>query len=262
MARLTAGNTVSITVTDGGFQPATVTILAGQSVHWTNASSRAQSVTADAGVFDSGLFAPTAGYTVAPGMPSVYTYYSTANPSLRGTVRVALDALAGGAADPASAHIPDLPFFPADPGDVSLHPRLAVMASRTHILLGFAADTTVAQANAALAGTGVVIIGGLPRLGLLLVEAPDTPDFSGLTATLTALRANPAVDVAAMSMQGGDARAAPGRRGLRAHHLQLALGERPGGHDADAQGQLGPGRFLAFPRRGTSWRTSSARTRR
>jgi subtilisin family serine protease len=45
----------------------------------------------------------------------------------------------------------------------------------------------------------VTIIGGLPRLGVLLVAAPSTADFSGLDTSLISLRADPAIGIATRS---------------------------------------------------------------
>ena len=74
-----------------------------------------------------------------------------------------------------------------------------VAASRTRILVAFTSAATISQANGALSAAGVSVAGGLPRLGLLLVVAPDSPDFSGLIAAIDRLRADPAIQTAAMS---------------------------------------------------------------
>jgi alpha-tubulin suppressor-like RCC1 family protein/uncharacterized protein YkwD/thiol-disulfide isomerase/thioredoxin/plastocyanin/uncharacterized membrane protein YphA (DoxX/SURF4 family) len=191
---------VSVNITDTGFKPATVTIIAGQGVHWTNQSSQPQSVTANSSIFDSGELPPGAGFSIALAIPGIHPYYSTVNSSFQGQVRVFLQQLPGPPDDLASDHIPDMIFPPTEEADFSQHPTLAVIASRTRILLGFNTGVTVAQANDALQAAGTTIIGGLPKLGILLVQAPDTPDFSGLAAAQEALRANPAVEFAAISM--------------------------------------------------------------
>ncbi|HVC34497.1 MAG TPA: S8 family serine peptidase, partial [Chloroflexota bacterium] len=193
----------AITITDTGFQPAAFTVVAGQSVHWTNNASQSESVTADDGLFDSGSLAPNAGFSMAIAYPGDHTYHSTANGAFTGTLHVVLAGLAGPGTDLANNHIPNLTFPPADPSDVSPHPRWGIMASRTRILVSFAPTATVTEANAALTGANVVVRGGVPDLGILLVTAPDTPDFSGLTGALASLRANPAVSNASMSPQVG-----------------------------------------------------------
>ena len=86
---------------------------------------------------------------------------------------------------------------------MSPHPIWGTLTSRTRILLGFTDTATVAEANAAIQAASVEIIGGLPNLETLLVSAEDTSDFSGLTTALDTLRADPAVDFAAMSPEIG-----------------------------------------------------------
>ena len=89
------GSDTHIAITDTGFDPAIVTILPGESVHWTNESGETQSVTSDGGLFDSGDLAPGAGFSMALAIPAFHTYQSTTNPDFTGEVRVVLDALPG-----------------------------------------------------------------------------------------------------------------------------------------------------------------------
>ena len=63
-----------ITITTQGFDPDSVTISAGQSVHWTNESGQTHSVTADSGLFDSGNIGPDAGFSMTLAVPGVHTY--------------------------------------------------------------------------------------------------------------------------------------------------------------------------------------------
>ncbi|HEY0583459.1 MAG TPA: S8 family serine peptidase, partial [Chloroflexota bacterium] len=195
-----AGNEVSIA--DSGFQPASLSLNPGDAVHWTNTSAQPQTVTADDGLFDSGPIPPGGGFSLAIASAGGHAYGSTTNPALRGTLTVSgsvVNALAGPPADLANDHIPDLDFPPVPSGNVSDHPRLGSTMSRTRILVGFTSSATVAQANAALQSANVTILGGKPGLGMLLVGAPDTSDFSGLDAAVDALRAAAGVDIAARS---------------------------------------------------------------
>jgi len=189
-----------VSITDAGFLPSSSAIGAGDSVHWTNQSTQAQSVTANDGLFDSGPIPPGAGFSMAIAVPGDHRYHSTTNPAVSGVVRLVVMGLVGSAGDLANNRVPNQPFPHDDPADMSMHPRLAVLTSRTHILVTLSASATVAQANAALAAANVAVLGGLPKLGILLVGATDSPDFSGLDAALRSLRANPAVASAAMSM--------------------------------------------------------------
>ncbi|HEV7665609.1 MAG TPA: hypothetical protein VGQ62_18905, partial [Chloroflexota bacterium] len=192
-----AGNDVNIT--DSGFQPATVTLNGSGTVHWTNTSSQAQTVTADDGLFDSGALAPGAGFSIAVASAGTHAYGSTTTPALRGSITVSGSSgggLGGAPNDLANDHLPQMPFPAATDADVSMHPDLGIMASRTRILVSFNANATVAEANAALAAAGVNVLGGIPGLGLVLVGAPDTVDFSGIAGAQKALRASGAIDIA------------------------------------------------------------------
>ncbi len=197
--RSQASGGAEIAITDEGFAPASVTIVAGESVHWTDESSDFHSVTTDSGLFDSGSLQAGAGFSIALAIPGVHTYYSTTNPAFQGQIHVVLDALPGPPDELASDNIPDITFPLSSPDDKSIHPGFGFLVSRTRIILGFVDRATVAQANAAMQAANVVIVGGLPDTATLLVLAPDTADFSGLTAALDSLRSSPAVNFAAMS---------------------------------------------------------------
>ena len=192
---------VTIDITDAGFVPASVTVLPGQGIHWTNRSTVVQTVSADSGLFDSGDLQPGAGYSIALSVPGTHTYASATSPSLKGTLQGALGGLAGPDGDLASDHVPNIGLPPVDPGDISVHPGLAVLASRTKILLGFAPETTVAEANALLQAAGTPVVGGIPAFNLLMVTAPDSADFSAVDAAIAQLRANAAVQFAAQDVQ-------------------------------------------------------------
>jgi plastocyanin len=203
---LAQGTTPSaqIRITDGGFVPSSITVNPGDSVHWTNESSRSHSVTAVDGLFESGEIVPGGGYSVALAYPGTHAYFSTIDPSLHGDVHVPATTsgartLSGNPNDPARGRIPDLGFCRGRPRDIARHPTLGVDMSRTRILVTFSPTATVAQINAALATADVTIAGGLPRSGLLLVTAADTPDFSALDRAATALQASPGVQAASIS---------------------------------------------------------------
>jgi Ca2+-binding RTX toxin-like protein len=106
--------------------------------------------------------------------------------------------------------IPDRPFPRPSARDVGVHPRFGVVASPTRILVGFKERATVAQANAALARARTRILGALPRPGILLVETKGRPGFARLGNATTALRADPAIEFAAMSL-GVELQALPRR---------------------------------------------------
>ena len=192
---------IQINITDLGFEPENVTIVAGQSVHWTNESSQMHTVTAKGGHFDSGNLPTGAGFSIALAVPGVHTYSSLRDPDFEAQIRVVLEGLSAPANELANDHIPAITFPLRPDGDLSPHPDYGFLASRTRIMLGFKDDATVAEANAAMQSANVVIIGGLTNVEVLLVEAEDTPDFSGLNTAIDALRGDPAVDFAAMSRE-------------------------------------------------------------
>src|SRR5262245_58635358 len=65
LASLTGEPGVEIAIRDTGFQPDSVTIVAGRGVHWTNESAGLHSVTSNSGWFDSGTLPAQSGYSMA-----------------------------------------------------------------------------------------------------------------------------------------------------------------------------------------------------
>ncbi len=82
-----AGN--AITISSTGFSPNALTVKVGTVVTWTNNDTAAESVTSDnANVFDSGSLNPGATYQFTFTQAGTYTYHSTTNPTLIGTILV------------------------------------------------------------------------------------------------------------------------------------------------------------------------------
>ncbi len=191
-----------VSITSVGYVPSALTIGPGQTVHWTNNTTGTETVTSSDGLFGSGPIPPSGGFSIAVAEPGAHTYGSSNNSVLRGTITVSgLTGLAGAGTDLARAHIPDQAFPAPAEADISQHPIFGNMVSRTRILVTVAATATVDQVNTAFATAGVDLLGGLPRLGMVLVAAPDTLDLSGLSRALASLRASPAIGNAAMSPQ-------------------------------------------------------------
>ncbi len=79
----------SVMITSSGFQPNPLTVKAGTTVTWTNNDTAAESVTSDtAGLFDSGSLAAGATYKFTFSQAGTFTYHSSTNPALKGTVVV------------------------------------------------------------------------------------------------------------------------------------------------------------------------------
>jgi plastocyanin len=70
------------------FDPATVTIKAGESVTWTNQDSAGHTVVADKGEFQSSNLAQGATFTFKFGTAGTYAYHCSIHPSMTGTVVV------------------------------------------------------------------------------------------------------------------------------------------------------------------------------
>ena len=78
-----------ISIGNDAFEPAELTVVAGEPVTWTNASDGVQTVTSDDGTeLDSGDIGPGEAYGHVYEMPGSYAYHSEANPKLKGTIKV------------------------------------------------------------------------------------------------------------------------------------------------------------------------------
>ena len=189
-----------VAITPMGLLPKTVTIKAGEGIHWTNTEAVPRRVTADSRVFDSGELGPGAGYSVALSAPGVHTYRVGVLPEIVGQIRVVLDELHGPPGAPVADYVPDLPFLPPPENDAVVHPDIGVTMSRSRLLVGFTPATTVAEANQALSRAEVSIVGGLPDLNLLLVEVtPRAPGFGDLDRALAVLKDNGVVELVSVS---------------------------------------------------------------
>jgi plastocyanin len=70
------------------FDPADVTIKAGESVTWTNQDSVTHDVTADNGEFKSGTMADGATFSSTFAKAGTYPYHCGIHPTMKGTVTV------------------------------------------------------------------------------------------------------------------------------------------------------------------------------
>jgi plastocyanin len=70
------------------FQPATVTVKAGQEVTWTNHDPAEHTVTQEGGGFDSGTMAAGATFKTTFDQPGEYRYICTLHPGMKGRVVV------------------------------------------------------------------------------------------------------------------------------------------------------------------------------
>lgn len=91
----TAQSQNTITLTQSGFSPATLTIKAGQTVTWTNKSGEEATVNSDPhpvhtnyAPLNLGQFADGQTLTLTFSTPGTYGYHNHLNPSERGTIIV------------------------------------------------------------------------------------------------------------------------------------------------------------------------------
>ena len=88
-ASSTAASSNAVAINSSGDQPATLEVKVGTVVTWTNTDSVAHSVTSDtANVFDSGPLNNGATFTFTFTQPGTYTYHSSSDPNMTGTITV------------------------------------------------------------------------------------------------------------------------------------------------------------------------------
>jgi plastocyanin len=81
-------NQQTVSIRDFSFQPAQLSVEPGTTVTWTNEGNEPHTVTADNGLFDSGVLYPGDSYSVQfDGMGTV-SYYCTLHPSMTGGIPV------------------------------------------------------------------------------------------------------------------------------------------------------------------------------
>jgi amicyanin len=145
-----AGTAHLVEIEGFAFQPATLTIQAGDTVTWTNLDDVDHTATSTAGAFDSGLLGQGESYTVTFTDPGTFDYLCTPHPTMTG--RIVVEA----AAPPPAASQPPAPGGSAIPDVAMASPArdLAVPAGIVLVavaaLLGAAA--TVAARSRQRAG--------------------------------------------------------------------------------------------------------------
>lgn len=83
-----AGPTSDVNVEFSDYRPDLLDVLPGETVSWTNVSSRTHTVTSDTGVFDSGNLVGGARFSVRFDTVGSYHYHCTIHPSIVGEVDV------------------------------------------------------------------------------------------------------------------------------------------------------------------------------
>lgn len=83
-----AGPTTEVSVEFSDYRPDQLDVLPGETVSWTNVSTRTHTVTSDTGVFDSGNLLGGAHFSVRFDTVGTYRYHCTIHPSIVGEVDV------------------------------------------------------------------------------------------------------------------------------------------------------------------------------
>ena len=79
---------VTVAIGDFKYQPAAVTVTAGQSVRFVNRDQEAHTITASDGSFDSAGVDTGGAWTHRFDKPGRYTYYCELHPYMKGTIIV------------------------------------------------------------------------------------------------------------------------------------------------------------------------------
>ena len=79
---------VTVDIHDRTFDPAQLEVAKGTTVTWTNGDTEAHTVTADNGLFDSGVIEPGQYYSTWLGGSGTVSYHSETDPDMKGSVVV------------------------------------------------------------------------------------------------------------------------------------------------------------------------------
>src|SRR3954447_15830363 len=81
-------STTTVNIHDHTFDPAQLNIAPGTTVTWTNGDTVAHTVTADDGLFDSGVLEPGQAYSTWLGGAGTVAYHCDIHPDMKGSVVV------------------------------------------------------------------------------------------------------------------------------------------------------------------------------
>lgn len=81
-------NQQTVSIRDFSFEPAQLSVEPGTTVTWTNEGNEPHTVTADNGLFDSGVLYPGDSYSVQFDGMGTLSYYCTLHPSMTGGITV------------------------------------------------------------------------------------------------------------------------------------------------------------------------------
>jgi plastocyanin len=83
-----AATGAAVAIKDFSFQPASISVVVGSTVTWTNNDTTGHTVSADDGSFDSGTVAPGATFSHTFDTAGTFTYHCNIHPSMTATITV------------------------------------------------------------------------------------------------------------------------------------------------------------------------------
>jgi plastocyanin len=116
---------VTVDIHDHTFDPAQLKVAAGTTVTWTNGDTGAHTVTADNGLFDSGVLEPGQSYSTWLGGSGTVAYHCEIHPDMKGSVVVSGASEGGGTStgDPAGSTPAQTGTSTGDPASNSPTPQ-------------------------------------------------------------------------------------------------------------------------------------------
>jgi plastocyanin len=103
----------TVNIHDHTFDPSALNVATGTTVAWTNNDTEAHTVTADNGLFDSGVIEPGQSYSTWLGGSGTVAYHCEIHPDMKGSVVVG--AVSGGEETPANSTPAQTGTTPGDP---------------------------------------------------------------------------------------------------------------------------------------------------
>jgi plastocyanin len=83
-----AGGGDAVTIKNFAFGPASLSVVAGSTVTWTNDDSAAHTATADDGSFDSSSIAPGSTFSQTFDAAGMFAYHCSIHPDMKATIEV------------------------------------------------------------------------------------------------------------------------------------------------------------------------------
>lgn len=153
--------TASVQIVDFSYSPASLTVVPGTAITWTNTGQQPHTVTSTAGSqqkgLSSGTLVPGKTYTVTLTTPGTYTYFCTIHPFMTGTIVVQASAPPAPPASPTAS--PTVTPTPIPTTAPTVAPTLVPTTAPTAV-----PSPTVSQTAAPLQPLSLSV-SGVPHVG-------------------------------------------------------------------------------------------------